>query len=697
MKKIYKIHPISKFNHTVFSRDVSLGESLEKDHEYIDLSHYFWLSIFDNSYLLKKFLEFHKKNLWNQNLRNSLKMNFAYLLDSIKKVRTLFSWFVKHSPQADEVIFWYRIMTELLVLHNSMENDWNIDLANGLTYIKNNFSSDNPDLSHIQSIVREWELHSPYRFIQSIFEKRNIHNSIVVIDFYWPGELLQILMMCDILKKQWNIIIIDASNGNEQFDFTQWIKVFSQRLDLFDSFDYFLIYQDYGQSLRSLIESIQNNQKADHTIANVMSKDWDSVFFQAPKRNLWASILRENFISYYFSKKNIYTIAGAFGVTVRLLPYKCYWSACNFCAINSTNLYAFHWDAYKEINEYIESCISFIKENDIHHIIFTDEAIHPEVIQLFSERVLESKLDIRYQFRTRFEYAYTQDVCKKLYASGVRYCGIWLETAIDRLEWTINKWLGSIPIHKKQDIIHSFNSAGICLHNYAIFGFPSETEEESVINAKFLITNIKNLHHYTCTPNILSLMRGTNYFTQAKRFGIEVSFEETSEFSLNYNFRVDGKKRNFSLYQKLANKIHMIQFLPWIQESRMNAFHFWTFIDRTGLFYLMKRLYKTNPYFEYWKWNIAYLNKDPRSLWDKKFRLALGNQWIQQENDSKNIVAYNWISDRSVLVPMVLKNFISNYEINVSLDENIVLFPENQRDIILENIPKLLEARIFLI
>ena len=39
--------------------------------------------------------------------------------------------------------------------HNSMENDWNIDLANGLTYIKNNFSSDNPDLSHIQSIVRE--------------------------------------------------------------------------------------------------------------------------------------------------------------------------------------------------------------------------------------------------------------------------------------------------------------------------------------------------------------------------------------------------------------------------------------------------------------------------------------------------------------------------------------------------------------
>ena len=111
----------------------------------------------------------------------------------------------------------------------------------------------------------------------------------------------------------------------------------------------------------------------------------------------------------------------------------------------------------------------------------------------------------------------------------------------------------------------------------------------------------------------------------------------------------------------------------------------------------MKRLYKTNPYFEYWKWNIAYLNKDPRSLWDKKFRLALGNQWIQQENDSKNIVAYNWISDRSVLVPMVLKNFISNYEINVSLDENIVLFPENQRDIILENIPKLLEARIFLI
>jgi hypothetical protein len=159
-------------------------------------------------------------------------------------------------------------------------------------------------------------------------------------------------------------------------------------------------------------------------ISNIIHRTSNGIDFQPPKRKLSPMTLYENFTSFYLNEKNIFNIAGASGITMRLLPYKCYWSACNFCAINSTNLYVFRREEKSEIHKYIDCCIEFLRKHDVYHVVFIDEAIHPDVISYFADQIVSLGVDIRYQFRTRFELEYSINLCNKLYASGARYCGI---------------------------------------------------------------------------------------------------------------------------------------------------------------------------------------------------------------------------------------------------------------------------------
>lgn len=695
MKMIYKIHPITKFNHTSFVESKTSRGSNSKIQS-IHLSPQFWQFLFSPKNLLKSFLKLKWEGSHTAFHQFFLK-NFSYLLGSMESVKKIFQGFSHQPPKPEEVIFGYRIMNELIKLHNVFEKNWKIDLAQWVTFSSMNFNSDNPDISLIESIIEEGEIHSPYRFIKSILEAEDIHNSIVIIDFFWPGELLQILMICSILKKNGNTIIIDATHGNEQFDFTKWVEAFSQNPHVFDYFDYFLVYQDYGVAMNALLEKLSNGwDPSDSDIQNIIHRNSENqTQFIPPSRNPDENELYENFTRYYLSEQNITPIAGTPSIVLRLLPYKCYWSACNFCAINSTHLYSFRAEKDEQTRKYVDQCVQFLKKNNIVHVVFMDEAIHPGVIEYFADVLIAEWMHILYQFRARFELAYTQDFCDKLYQSWARYCGIGLESAIDRLEQTINKWLGSISVQKKQEIIHYFNNSGIALHNYAIFGFPTETKEESLMNARFLIQNIKTLHHYTCTPNVLSLMRGTNYFTQAKRFGIEVIQEGTSDFSLNYNFQVNGIPRNFNFYHQIAQKVHITQFLSWFQPGSIDAFHFWTFIDRTALFYLMKRLYRENPYFTYWRQNIAIIPLGLEKIKEQYFQVALGNQWMD-EDEKGNIQLYNWVSDRSIIVPTFFKDFLSTYNSEISLEANMNTLSKENKDIFSKFVFQLLETRIFL-
>jgi hypothetical protein len=63
--------------------------------------------------------------------------------------------------------------------------------------------------------------------------------------------------LADGLRARGNTVIIDATRANEQSDFIQWIEKFRSHPEIFDFFDYYVVYQDYGRTIKSLVERIE--------------------------------------------------------------------------------------------------------------------------------------------------------------------------------------------------------------------------------------------------------------------------------------------------------------------------------------------------------------------------------------------------------------------------------------------------------
>jgi hypothetical protein len=105
-------------------------------------------------------------------------------------------------------------------------------------------------------------------------------------------------------------------------------------------------------------------------------------------------------------------MVGDNSVFARFLPYKCYWSNCSFCAINSQN--KFSYDTEYSYEYFIDKWIEFIQKFNIKSINFKDEAIPPSVIIRFAKKLVDNNMVVNYQFRTRMEKMYNLENCKIL-------------------------------------------------------------------------------------------------------------------------------------------------------------------------------------------------------------------------------------------------------------------------------------------
>jgi hypothetical protein len=62
----------------------------------------------------------------------------------------------------------------------------------------------------------------------------------------------------------------------------------------------------------------------------------------------------------------------------------------------------------------VDKWINYIKQFNIKHFNFIDEAFPPSVILKFAKKIIENNLNITYQLRTRFDKLFTLQNCKIL-------------------------------------------------------------------------------------------------------------------------------------------------------------------------------------------------------------------------------------------------------------------------------------------
>jgi radical SAM superfamily enzyme YgiQ (UPF0313 family) len=152
----------------------------------------------------------------------------------------------------------------------------------------------------------------------------------------------------------------------------------------------------------------------------------------------------------------------------------CYWSQCSFCDI-SLNYIGQYDDAGADIIvDRIEALIEETGETGFH---FVDEAAPPKVLFAMAEKLIERDIVISWWGNIRFEKTFTLEKCQLLAESGCIAISGGLEVASDRLLKLMKK---GVTVEQVANVTKHFAESGILVHAYLMYGFPTQTEQETV-------------------------------------------------------------------------------------------------------------------------------------------------------------------------------------------------------------------------
>lgn len=162
------------------------------------------------------------------------------------------------------------------------------------------------------------------------------------------------------------------------------------------------------------------------------------------------------------------------------LAHGCYWHRCRFC---DTGL--------DYIGRYVppraENVVATLREvrrqTGLSGFHFTDEALAPALVRRVSERLVEADEPFTWWGNIRFEAAFDRRLSRLMARAGCVAVAGGLECANDRLLALMRK---GVTLHQAARACKAFAAAGIHVHTYLMYGFPTQTLQEAVDGLEFV-------------------------------------------------------------------------------------------------------------------------------------------------------------------------------------------------------------------
>jgi hypothetical protein len=156
------------------------------------------------------------------------------------------------------------------------------------------------------------------------------------------------------------------------------------------------------------------------------------------------------------------------------LAHGCYWKKCSFCDVSLDYIGRYDRPETDVVMTRIRALIAETGQTGFHLV---DEAAPPAGMRALAKRLLEEKLSITWWGNIRFEKTFTPQLCALLAESGCIAVSGGLEVASDRLLALMKK---GVTVAQVARVTRAFTDAGIMVHAYLMYGFPTETVQETV-------------------------------------------------------------------------------------------------------------------------------------------------------------------------------------------------------------------------
>jgi radical SAM superfamily enzyme YgiQ (UPF0313 family) len=156
------------------------------------------------------------------------------------------------------------------------------------------------------------------------------------------------------------------------------------------------------------------------------------------------------------------------------LAHGCYWGKCTFCDISLDYIKRYEQTTAELLCDRIEEIIKQTGSNGFH---FVDEAAPPALMRDLALEIIRRNLTVVWWTNIRFEKSFTMDLCLLLKESGCIAVSGGLEVASDRLLEMIVK---GVTIAQVTEVCRNFTQSGIMVHAYLMYGFPTQTAQETI-------------------------------------------------------------------------------------------------------------------------------------------------------------------------------------------------------------------------
>ena len=182
------------------------------------------------------------------------------------------------------------------------------------------------------------------------------------------------------------------------------------------------------------------------------------------------------------------------------IAHGCYWKKCSFCDVNLDYISRYDLATTDVLIERIEATIRETGQTGFH---FVDEAAPPKAMKSLATALLQRKLGITWWGNIRFEKSFDAELCQLLADSGCIAVTGGLEVASDRLLKLMKK---GVSVEQVARVTRAFSDAGILVHAYLMYGFPTQTVQDTVdaleyVRQLFAAGCIQSgfFHRFTCT------------------------------------------------------------------------------------------------------------------------------------------------------------------------------------------------------
>jgi len=156
------------------------------------------------------------------------------------------------------------------------------------------------------------------------------------------------------------------------------------------------------------------------------------------------------------------------------VAHGCYWKKCSFCDVSLDYISRYDAASATTLVDRIETIVAETGQTGFHLV---DEAAPPKSLKALAAELQRRRVAISWWGNIRFEKTFTPALCQQLADSGCIAISGGLEVASDRLLTLMKK---GVSVDQLARVTKGFADAGVLVHAYLMYGFPTQTVQDTV-------------------------------------------------------------------------------------------------------------------------------------------------------------------------------------------------------------------------